>query len=122
QIRMRGATDLLGVLNTELGMRFSTDYVLGETDIQLMGMGGANVKILIDGVPLVDRGETRQSLSQININEIEKIEIVEGPMSVMYGTDALAGVINILTKKNASAPRNKLSATAGFLEETVPGE
>ncbi|HMR82077.1 MAG TPA: TonB-dependent receptor [Niabella sp.] len=122
QIRMRGATDILGVLNTELGIRFSTDYVLGEADIQLMGMSGPNVKVLIDGVPLVDRGETRQSISQININDVEKIEIVEGPMSVIYGTDALAGVINIITKKNATARRSKLSVTAGILEETVPKE
>ncbi|WP_114792188.1 TonB-dependent receptor [Niabella yanshanensis] len=122
QIKMRGATDLLGVLNTELGIRFGTDYILGETDIQIMGMGGPNVKILLDGVPLVDRGETRQSLTQININEVEKIEIVEGPMSVVYGTDALAGVINIITKKSASGLKNKWSVGLGVLEETVPKE
>lgn len=122
QIRMRGAINILDVLNTELGVRLSTDYVLGETDIQLMGMSGPNVKVLLDGVPLVDRGETRQSISQVNINDVEKIEIVEGPMSVVYGTDALAGVINIITKKNATIPRNKLSVTAGILEETVPKE
>lgn len=122
QIRMRGATDILGVLNTELGIRLGTDYILGETDVQLMGMGGPNVKILLDGVPLSDRGETRQSLSQININDVEKIEIVEGPMSVVYGTDALAGVINIITKKSASSLKNKWSVGFGIVEETVPKE
>ena len=41
------------------------------------------------------------NINQIDINSIERIEIVEGPMSVVYGADALAGVINIITKKAA---------------------
>lgn len=119
-IEMRNATDVMGVLNTELGVRFSTDYTLGETDINIMGMSGQNVKILLDGVPLVDRGGSRQSLSQIDINTIERIELVEGPMSVMYGTDALAGVINIITKKNKN--RSSLSIGARVQEETAGKE
>ena len=54
---------------------------------------------MLDGIPLIDRGATKQSLSQLDVNSIERVEIVEGPMSVVYGTDALAGVINIITKK-----------------------
>src|SRR4051812_35201402 len=102
-IQQRGATSILGVLDYELGVRFSNDATLGETDVELMGMSGANVKVLLDGVPLADRGSTRQSLTQIDVNTIERIEIVEGPMSVVYGTDALAGVINIITKKNSNS-------------------
>jgi outer membrane receptor for ferrienterochelin and colicins len=99
RIEQRAATNVMGVLNNEIGFRFSNDMALGTTDIQLMGMSGRNVKILLDGVPMLDRGDTRESLNQIDINSIERIEIVEGPMSVNYGTDALAGVINIITKK-----------------------
>lgn len=106
RIRMRGATDIASVLNNEIGIRFSTDNILGETDINIMGMSGQNVKVLLDGVPLVDRGSTKQSLSQIDINTVERIEIVEGPMSVIYGTDALAGVINIITKKTVAGKRS----------------
>jgi outer membrane receptor for ferrienterochelin and colicins len=119
KIAMRGATDVFSVLNTELGVRFGTDYTLGETDIQIMGMSGQNVKILLDGVPLVDRGSTRQSLSQVDINIIERIELVEGPMSVVYGTDALAGVINLITKKNVAKGKNSIQVTAKVQEETV---
>ena len=117
RIRMRGATDIAGVLNNELGIRFSTDNILGETDVNIMGMSGQNIKILLDGVPLVDRGSTKQSLSQIDINTIERIEIVEGPMSVVYGTDALAGVINLITKKNKAGIINNLTITARMQEE-----
>lgn len=98
QIQQRGATNLQSILSTELGMRFSNDLTLGTSDIELMGMSGQNVKILLDGIPLLDRGATRESLGQIDINNVEKIEIVEGPMSVNYGSDALAGVINIISK------------------------
>ncbi|WP_439555079.1 TonB-dependent receptor [Dyadobacter sp.] len=120
RIRMRGATSLQAVLNTELGIRFSNDLTLGTSDIQLMGMSGQNVKILLDGIPMVDRGSTRESLGQIDINSIERIEIVEGPMSVMYGTDALAGVINIITKKGQTG--SNMIVSARLQEETAGDE
>lgn len=120
RIRLRGATSIQTVLNTELGIRFSNDPTLGTTDIQLMGMTGQSVKILLDGVPMVDRGATRESLGQIDINTIERIEIVEGPMSVIYGTDALAGVINIITKKGDGS--DNLTVSARIQEETVSDE
>lgn len=116
RIRLRGALNVMGVLNNELGFRFSNDLTLGTTDVQLMGMAGRNVKILLDGLPMVDRGDTRESLNQIDINSIERIEIVEGPMSVSYGSDALAGVINIITKKPGA---ERLAVTARIQEETA---
>ncbi|WP_315819996.1 TonB-dependent receptor plug domain-containing protein [Paraflavitalea speifideaquila] len=120
RIALRGATDIAGVLNNELGIRIETDYTLGESDTRIMGLGGQRVKVLLDGVPLIDRDATKQSLGQIDINTIERIEIVDGPMSVIYGTDALAGVINIITKKvkapitlpSMSAYRKKQPAAA----------
>ncbi len=118
RIKMRAATDVIGVLNSELGIRFSTDNTLGESDTKILGLGGSRVKILIDGVPMVDRDATKQSLTQIDINSIEKIEIVEGPMSVVYGTDALAGVINIITKKGKRKGKD-LSVVARLQEETI---
>lgn len=99
QIRQKNPTDVQSLLNTEMGIRIANDMALGESNLELMGMSGNNVKILLDGLPLIDRGSTKQSLSQIDVNTIERVEIVEGPMSVVYGTDALAGVINIITKK-----------------------
>lgn len=119
KIRLRAATSVQQVLNTELGFRFSNDLTLGTTDVQLMGMTGRNVKILLDGVPMVDRADTRESLNQIDINTIERIEIVEGPMSVMYGSDALAGVINIITK---NAGKSLVNISARIQEETAGSE
>lgn len=119
RIQQSGATNVQQVLNNQVGIRFSSDNTLGTSDIQLMGMSGRNVKILIDGVPMVDRGDTRESLNQVDINSIERIEIVEGPMAVSYGSDALAGVINIITKKYAG---DQLMVTARVQEETAGNE
>ncbi|MCZ4243625.1 TonB-dependent receptor plug domain-containing protein [Pedobacter punctiformis] len=119
KIRLRAATNVQQILNTELGFRFSNDLTLGTTDVQLMGMSGRNIKILLDGVPMIDRSDTRESLNQIDINTIDRIEIIEGPMSVVYGSDALAGVINIITK---GASKALLNLAARIQEETAGNE
>ena len=119
KIKLRGATNIQQILNTEFGFRFSNDLVLGISDFELMGMGGRNIKILLDGVPVVDRSDSRETLNQIDVNSIERIEIIEGPVSVTYGTDALAGVINIITKGVGQA---KLGISARILEETAGSE
>jgi len=82
-------------------------------------MSGRNVKILVDGIPMLDRSDTRESLAQVDINLVERIEIIEGPMSVVYGSDALAGVINIITKKKQN---NSYGIQAKIQEETVGKE
>ncbi len=119
RIQQSGATNVQQVLNNQIGFRFSSDNTLGTSDVQLMGMSGRNVKILLDGMPMVDRGDTRESLNQVDVNSIERIEIVEGPMSVSYGSDALAGVINIITKKTTM---DNLSVSAKVQEETAGTE
>ena len=116
----RGATDVPGVLNTQLGIRFSNDLTLNETNVSMMGMSGQYVKVLLDGVPLINRDDANQSLSQIDINTIDHIEMVEGPMSIVYGTNAQAGVINIITRKGSNKAR--LSVAARVQEESAGKE
>lgn len=120
-IQSRAAVRLQDVLNTELNIRFSQDLSLGGSNISMQGLEGQNVKILIDGVPMVGRQGTSNeiNLNQINVNSVERVEIIEGPMSVVYGSDALAGVINIITKKSAEG---KLDASVRIHEESVGKE
>jgi outer membrane receptor for ferrienterochelin and colicins len=120
-IQARGAVKLQDVLNTELNIRFSQDLALGGSNITMMGLEGQNVKVLIDGVPMIGRQGTSNeiNLNQINVNSIERIEIIEGPMSVVYGSDALAGVINIITKKSNDG---KFDASIKVHEESVGNE
>ena len=99
KIEQMGAVTLKDVLSNELNIRLSQDNVLGSS-MNMQGISGENVKILIDGVPIIGRLNGNVDLSQINLNTIERIEIIEGPLSVQYGTNALAGTINLITKKN----------------------
>ncbi len=121
QIQRQAGARLQDVLNTQLNIRFSQDVATGGSDINMMGLSGQNVKILIDGAPMIGRQGTSNeiNINQIELNSIERIEIIEGPMSVIYGADALAGVINIITKKSA---KTKLSVSARLHEETIGKE
>ena len=98
RIQQQGAVTLKDIMANELNIRISNDPVLG-SGMNIQGMSGQNVKIMIDGVPVVGREGGSIDLTQINLNNIERIEMVEGPMSVNYGTDALGGVVNLITKK-----------------------
>jgi outer membrane receptor for ferrienterochelin and colicins len=104
RIEKQGAFTLQQVLSNELNIRIIQDPVLG-SNMQLQGVGGNNIKILIDGVPVIGRENGSVDLSQINLQNVERIEMVEGPMSVNFGTDALGGVINLITKKQKQTTR-----------------
>ncbi|MCK4746673.1 MAG: TonB-dependent receptor plug domain-containing protein, partial [Bacteroidales bacterium] len=99
-LQERGVNNLAEALSNETSIRLSVDPSTG-TSIEMQGMGGENIKYLIDGVPLVGRVGGDIDLEQINMENIDHIEIVQGPMSVQYGTSAIAGVVNIITKKNS---------------------
>ena len=120
-IQKMGATTLQQVLQNQLNLRFNQDLATGGSNLSMMGLPGQNVKVLIDGMPVVGRqGATNEiNINQIDIHSIERIEIVEGPMSVIYGADALAGVVNIITKKNDAG---KFGVSAQIQEETVGTE
>lgn len=117
----QGANSIQDVLSNELNMRFSRDNATGRAGLNFQGLSGQYVKILLDGVQITGRAGTANDidLNQININAIERIEIVEGPLAVNYGADALAGVVNIITKKGNG---QKLNIDLAIQEETVGQE
>ena len=92
------AVDLGDVLSNELNIRLAQDHILGQS-LSLQGLSGENVKIMIDGVPIIGRQNGNLDLSQLNLLGIERVEIIEGPLSVNYGSNALAGTINLITQK-----------------------
>ncbi len=96
-IENRGATNLRELLGQELNMRVTQDNILG-SGLSLQGLSGEQVKYMIDGVPIIGRVNGDIDISQINLNDVARIEVIEGPVSVQYGTNALGGVINIITK------------------------
>ena len=96
QIGQRGAANLNEVLNYETNNFVSNDNILGSS-VNIGGVGGQNVKILINGIPVTGRENGNIDLGQINLPNIKKVEMIQGPMSVMYGSNALGGVINLIT-------------------------
>lgn len=92
------AVNLKDLLSNEINIQISEDPLLG-SQLSLGGLSGQKIKILIDGVAIIGRLDGNIDLSQINLNNIERVEIVEGPMAVQYGTDAIAGTINLISKK-----------------------
>ena len=97
RIVAQSAFNLRELMMTEMNINISQDNILGSS-MSINGLSGQNVKIMIDGVPVVGRMNGNVDLSQINLNNARRVEIVEGPMSAIYGTDALGGVVNIITK------------------------
>lgn len=97
------ANNLADALRNELNIRIQQDNVLG-TSLSMQGLGGENVKILVDGVPVIGRLDGGLDISQLDLTGIERAEIIEGPLSVSYGTNALAGTINLITRKGGGRP------------------
>jgi len=98
-IEEKASSNLAELLSGETNIKVTQDGVLGSS-LAMQGMTGENVKILIDGVPVIGRMNGNIDLAQLDLSNIEHVEIVEGPMSVVYGTNALAGTINLITKEN----------------------
>jgi outer membrane receptor for ferrienterochelin and colicins len=107
----QGAVNLQDVMKFQMNTDVGNDQMLGST-IRMQGMSGNKVKILIDGLPVNGREAGNVDLGQLNLYNVERIEMVQGPMSVMYGTDALGGVINLISK-NLRKPW-ELSANAFY--------
>ncbi len=97
EIRLQAATNLRDILSNQLNMQVNTDPILGSS-ISMQGLNGQNIKILIDGVPVIGRENGNIDISQINLANVSHIEIIEGPVATIYGADALGGVINLITK------------------------
>ncbi|KMQ67393.1 TonB-dependent receptor [Chryseobacterium sp. FH2] len=118
KIKSMAATNAAEVLNQSLNIQITPDTNSGNSTANILGLGGAYVKILIDNIPVVgDTGlGSNIDLTKLSLSNIERIEIVKGSMGVEYGNGALAGVINIITKKNSS---KKLNITAALQEESV---
>ncbi|MGB1075824.1 MAG: TonB-dependent receptor [Flavobacteriales bacterium] len=96
-----GAITLRDVLRTQSGVQISHDPQLG-TQLNMLGLSGQHVQVMVDGLPMVGRVNGNIDLDQLSLDVIERIEIIEGPMSVEYGSEAIAGTINLITRKETN--------------------
>lgn len=103
ELKKKSAMTLNDALRNYNTIRLNQDAILG-TKVSLGGMSSSNQKILLDGVPIVGKQDGSIDISQINLANIAKIEIVEGPMAVLYGSNAIGGIINLISKKKVAEP------------------
>lgn len=87
-------------------------------DIHMNGLEGGYTLILIDGMPIVSSLSTVYGLSGIPNSLVERIEIVKGPASSLYGSEAIGGLINIITKNPINASRFSFDSFSTSLLET----
>jgi outer membrane receptor for ferrienterochelin and colicins len=81
-------------------------------DIHINGLEGPYTMVLIDGMPIVSGLSTVYGLTGIPQSLIERVEIVKGPASTLYGSEAVGGLVNVITKKPSSGPQTAVDVFA----------
>jgi vitamin B12 transporter len=87
----------------------------GQTSLFLRGGQSGYVKVLVDGVPMNDPGGAID-LADLSTEQVDRIEIVRGPVSVLYGSDAVAGVVQVFTRRGHGNPSLSVTTTGGLGE------
>src|SRR5262245_18531836 len=112
-LRRRGVTSIADALQTLPGVTFAqTGSFGGTTSLFLRGGESKYVKVMIDGVTINDPGGAIDFAS-LTADNVERIEVVRGPASVLYGADAVTGVVQIFTRRGQGTPRTVASLRAG---------
>jgi outer membrane receptor for ferrienterochelin and colicins len=101
QIVASGMRDAAQILANQPGIQIDSSF-RGDA-IQMQGLDSQHTLILVDGERLIGARDGALDLTRLFAGDIERIEIVRGPASAIYGSDAIAGVVNIITR----APRQK---------------
>lgn len=114
QIRESQAVDLPSLLRKEAGVEFLQQGGTGSvSSLFIRGTGSTQSLILIDGVKVSSLTTGRTAIDQIMLDQIERIEIVRGNVSSLYGSEAIGGVIQVFTRKGHGAPGMSLYAGGG---------
>ncbi|MBO6794555.1 MAG: TonB-dependent receptor [Balneolaceae bacterium] len=98
EIEASGSLRLSDILDEQIGLNIVSDHGTG---IQVQGFDPEYTLILIDNQPVIGRTAGTLDLTRLSVGNIEQIEIVKGPSSALWGSNALAGVINIITEKGS---------------------
>ena len=115
QLQRNTGKSLTEVLNTQAGIIVNgSSNVLGTNqDVYVCGAAAGKTLVLLDGVPVYDASgiSGAYDLNLISVDQVERVEILKGSQSTLYGSDAIAAVINIISKKGGA---KKINATANL--------
>jgi outer membrane receptor for ferrienterochelin and colicins len=107
KIAETGAIRLSEILREQTGLQITSDHGSG---LQMQGLDSDYILILLDGEPMIGRTAGTFDLDRISVSNIDRIEILRGPSSAIYGSEAMGGVINIITKSG----KNKSNVDLGL--------
>jgi len=112
-LRARGITHLADALRLVPGLSVVTSSSFGSQASLFMRGGQANyVRVLVDGVPLNEPGGAID-LGALTLDNIDRVEVVRGPASVLYGEDAAVGVVQLISRAGAQGARGAVALDAG---------
>lgn len=113
EIEQAGATTLPALLAQQPGLQIVANGGIGKsTSLFTRGTNAGHTLLLVDGVPLGSATLGQPSFHNLSLSQIERVEILRGPASSLYGSDAIGGVVQIFTKKGAGPL--KPEAFAGY--------
>lgn len=115
-VETSGAEDVADLLASHTGIDLNQSF--RGTSVRLQGLDAKHVLILVDGERLTGRIEGVIDLRRFLVEDIDHIEIVKGASSALYGSDAVGGVINIITKKAEAPLEAQLHASYGSFNAT----
>ncbi len=120
-IERQAANNLSDLLNQYLNITIAPESGTGRSTVSMFGLDGRYFKILVDNIPLVTDNAfgSNADLTQINLDDVQQIEIIEGSMGVTHGGNSVTGILNIITKKSA---KHVWEISATVQEETVGTE
>ena len=98
EVQEFSASKLYDVITKQTGI-VSVTTKTGTEGLQMQGLDASYTTFLIDGFPIIGRSFGTLDLNRISVADIERIEVVKGPSSSLYGSNALGGVINLISKK-----------------------
>ena len=99
QIKKTNSSRLKDILDEQVGIIIVSDFGGGE-GIQIQGLDSEYILILMDGLPIIGRQSGTLDLNRIAIGNIKQIELIKGSSSSLYGSEALGGVVNLISSDN----------------------
>ena len=104
EIERHGYSSLADILQDVPGVEVTDQSLAGSKRINIRGESGSRVIIMIDGQKITEQKSMDGAPLLMDANEIERIEVLKGPASVLYGSEAIGGAVNVITKKGGDKP------------------
>ena len=114
EIENNGAQTIADLLKDMPGVEVTTDGSQGSKRIMIRGEKTFSTLVMIDGQRITEQKSMSGTPILIDPSQVERIEVIKGPASVLYGSDALGGAINIITKKGNGKKAVEGTVTAGY--------